>query len=453
MSLFDTLGAGLSGLQSAATGLQTTTHNVTNATTRGYTRRIVQLGARQPTLHRGGIWVGNGSQVTSIDRSADPLALGRLLTTSGHASSASAERSALVSMEGVFEPTSGPSLRAAVDGLFDAFQAATADPSDPATRRGVVAAAQTFATTVNGVGKALSQGISDQNDHVSATLDQVNADLAAVASFNEQLHQAGGASADLLDARDQVTQRLADEIGATVYYERDGSATVRIGGHAAVSGGAARTVSLSGSALKLSVDGGQVDLGKELGGEVGGAIAGRDKLQGWLDGLDQLVTDLGTAVNAQHAAGFTPAGAPGGDLFTLPGSGSASVGVTVDAAVAADPDQLAFASSAAGYAGDGGNLKALIGLESTPVVGGTQTAGAFASSLTSRVGSETSLASSRADAAQAEQSDAEVLYNNLSGVDLDQEAVRLVQYQAAYQAAAKVIQVTDDTLNALMQLR
>jgi flagellar hook-associated protein FlgK len=44
------------------------------------------------------------------------------------------------------------------------------------------------------------------------------------------------------------------------------------------------------------------------------------------------------------------------------------------------------------------------------------------------------------------------VFSNFTGVDLDQEAVELVRYQAAFQAAAKVIQVTDDMLGDLMSI-
>jgi flagellar hook-associated protein 1 FlgK len=44
------------------------------------------------------------------------------------------------------------------------------------------------------------------------------------------------------------------------------------------------------------------------------------------------------------------------------------------------------------------------------------------------------------------------LHNNLQGVDLDEEAANLVMYQTSYQAAAKVISVTDAMLDALISL-
>ncbi|MEQ1568378.1 MAG: flagellar hook-associated protein FlgK [Myxococcota bacterium] len=455
MSLFDTLGAGLSGLSVASAGLQTTTHNVTNASTHGFTRRAVQIGTRDPVFRRG-VWLGQGAQVGQITRASDAFALGRLLTTTGHASSAAAEHSALVAFEGLFEPSSGVSLRQSVDEIFDALQGATADPSDQGFRLDVLSSLETFTSTVNRIGSTLEQGISERSTTVEGSIVEVNAMLAEVASLNFQVQSAGGALAagDLADRRDELIGALADTVGATVFYERDGTATVRLGGHAAVSGGSARTVGLSadGGTLTLSVDDGVVDLNGEIGGRLGGELVGRSRLESWLSDLDQLVTDLAGALNAQNTAGFTPTGAAGGALFTLPAAGSVSAGLKLDPGVQDNPFALAFAANATGEAGDGGNLTAFIALESAPLVGGAQTVGAFATRLTGRVGSETALAASAAESTESSRLDAEELFSSLTGVNLDEEAVRLVQYQAAYQAAAKVIQVTDETLDALMRI-
>ena len=115
------------------------------------------------------------------------------------------------------------------------------------------------------------------------------------------------------------------------------------------------------------------------------------------------------------------------------------------------PDGLAFAASATANAGDAGNLTLIVGRPDAGVVGGT-TAGAFASRLTSRVGTETHLAGVRADGDAAASANAQETYANLTSVDLDEQAIDLIQYQTAYQAAAKVVQITDDLLGTLMQI-
>ena len=41
---------------------------------------------------------------------------------------------------------------------------------------------------------------------------------------------------------------------------------------------------------------------------------------------------------------------------------------------------------------------------------------------------------------------------SISGVNLDEEAVRMIAYQRAYQAAARMIKAVDDLLNTLVNL-
>lgn len=452
MSLFDSLNVGLTGLNAASTALQVTDHNVANVSVAGFTRRSAELSTATP-IRRGLHWLGTGVSVTRIGRSADVFAFRRLLSATGHASAAVGKQSILSQVEGLFESDT-TSLRQKIDGLFDSMGAATADPSDSNLRREVVTAAQGFADTVNSVSRGLVSATDTLDQTVSATVEAVNTDLALVASLNEKIASTGGtlAGGDLADVRDAALTRLADAIGAAAFYEKDGTVTVRIGGHAAVSGVGARTVEYDPrlGGLTLSVDEGRVSITSEVGGMIGGQLSARDSLSQWMTDLSALVTGLADALNAQHAAGFTSTGAAGGAIFTV-GSGAA-VELTVDAALTADPGLLAFASSATADAGDSGNLQALLAIETQSVVGGTKSAGAAASDVTSKVGSAVSLANAQADVAVAAMDDAQALYINLSGVDLDEEAVRLVQYQAAYQAAAKVIQVTNDTLDALMSI-
>jgi flagellar hook-associated protein 1 len=456
MSLFHALGTGLTGLKAASAGLSATNQNVANASVRGFTRRTADVSTADP-VRRGLVWLGSGARLDGMSRAADPFALGRMFASTAQSGAAGAEHAALVQLEPLFEPAVGTSLRAAVDGIFDALAASTSDPSDLGLRRNVLGALGTFASTANGLGRGLEAGIADREAAVRANVDSINADLAEVAELNRMMLGAGSGAADLADRRDAAIGRLAERIGASVYFERDGSATVRIGGHAAVSGPAARTVAVledplgePGLSITLSVDEGAVVVQPD-GGTIGGELAARAELLGWLGQLDVLAADLATALDGAHAAGFTPGGAPGGPLFVLPGSGSAASGLRVDSALLADPGSLAFASSPAGLPGDGGNLGALLGLQDAAVVGG-RTAAQSASSLVAQVASDTSLAGLRAEAAEATALDAVELYANLSAVDLDEEAVSLLQYQAAYQAAAKVIQATDETLSALMSL-
>jgi flagellar hook-associated protein 1 FlgK len=91
-----------------------------------------------------------------------------------------------------------------------------------------------------------------------------------------------------------------------------------------------------------------------------------------------------------------------------------------------------------GGIGDNRNALALAGLQNRALVGGGPLSGAFAA-VVARVGAEAQTAASYARAQTAIHEDALAAESAVAGVNLDEEASKLIQYQQQYQAAAKVI--------------
>ena len=73
-------------------------------------------------------------------------------------------------------------------------------------------------------------------------------------------------------------------------------------------------------------------------------------------------------------------------------------------------------------------------------------------SLLSDVGSRTLQAKTSERASEKMLDGAKTVLANRSGVNLDEEAARLLQYRQAYQAAAKVIQTADEMFNSILAL-
>ncbi|MGC8807974.1 MAG: flagellar basal body rod C-terminal domain-containing protein [Thiomonas sp.] len=82
--------------------------------------------------------------------------------------------------------------------------------------------------------------------------------------------------------------------------------------------------------------------------------------------------------------------------------------------------------------------------------GSTSLEGAYAQ-LVSQVASQGNQAQSALNAATAVAAQAVSSQQSVSGVNLDEEATRLIQYQQAYQAAAKAIQVGNSLFTSLLQ--
>jgi len=446
MGLLDTLYTGASGMAAASAGIDATAQNVANASTIGYQRRSVDQSTSSPVV-RGGLAMPTGVDVQRIAREGDALLGMQQLSQAGTASQASTLADQLSAVEGVVDESDGSGPRGALDAFFDALTAASTDPSDPGLRSEVVRAGEELAASIQQAADQLQATQEAQQEAVSVRLPPLNAKLQEVASLNQRIVALGGEAeaADLVEQRERLMRELSEDAGFTARIESSGAATVMLDGHAVVSGEEARSlVSGGGTRVELEVDDGTVAV--DLGGELGGLVEAHDVLDTWLAELDTFAADFADAVNGQNAAGFLPGGGAGGDLFAYdPADPRNSFDFVVDG------DGLAFASDAAGLAGDGGNLLGLLALQDAAVVGGG-TPGDHLSALTDQVAGDVASAAGDAENQQLMLGDLDLVASQRFGVDMDAEATNLIVYQTSYQAAARVIATANETLGALMEL-
>lgn len=458
MGVLDAIHVGQRGLAAASVGIGVTTDNVTNVNTEGYSRKSVSQEAMDPVA-RGGLFLGQGASVTAIARASDRILGARLVAGEGVAAEAKARYDTLALAEAELGESATDGLHAACAALFDALGAATADPSSTSFRRAVIAAADTLATTLVRDSDALDAAMEGVDDKLGDEIDTVNAVLAEIATLNDKIGAASGdpAAGSLVDRRDQLLRDMGAALGATAEIRADGQATLFVGGHAVVQGGEARTLSLVEDAdgldqVYVSIEGASVALGDHLGGTWGGWVAARGTLSDIQDKLDSFAFSFGSALNAQHAAGFDASGAAGGDLFTLPATASGAAGsIEVDELLAEDPDLLALAGASSAEAGDGDNLAALLALESDTATLGTEP-GSYLRDAVGELGSAVSIAEAEYESAEAIVFDLDQARASISGVDTDEEAMKLLGFQAAYRAAARVISAADELVQALLAM-
>ncbi len=151
----------------------------------------------------------------------------------------------------------------------------------------------------------------------------------------------------------------------------------------------------------------------------------------------QVTSSAGTVV----ASGTYTAGAPisfAGAQVTVSGTPAAGDSFTVRSSTAAD-------------AGDNSNANALsAALGAASLDGGTTSLSGAANNLIARIGIITQQAQSNAAAQQSVNQDATTSRSNLTGVNLDEQAAKMLQFQQAYQAMAQMIQTSQQTFTSLI---
>jgi len=456
VSLLSALNTGLSALNSTSSAIEVLSHNVANVATDGYSRQRLDLNTASP-VNRGGLFLGRGVTMRGVSRIADGLLGRRLVGQTGYDAAASTLRDNLSIVESFFDETQGFSVSERLEQFYDAMGESTADPSDDGLRMAAVSSASAMAEALNYTASGLSEAVAGFDESIGETVETTNAALVELAAVNESIAASGGASGDLLDRRDQLVEQLATTLGATASIEPDGQATLLVGGQAVVNEGEARTLSVgtdtNGNAtVRVSVGGGFVDVTEYVGGKVGGLVESRELTSGYLDRVNDFAVTFADNFNAAHASGFDANGNPGSPLFTYdPTAPAGSFSVNSD--FVDEPGLLAYAGASSAEAGDGTNLAALLDLEGAALFdSGSRTGSSFLSALTGDVGRDAAEASGAASQSAAALNDLGALREAISGVNLDEEAVKLVEVQSAYQAAARVISTADEMLQTLIQI-
>jgi flagellar hook-associated protein 1 FlgK len=103
--------------------------------------------------------------------------------------------------------------------------------------------------------------------------------------------------------------------------------------------------------------------------------------------------------------------------------------------------------------GDTRNASLLGDLQSKNILdNGSSTYQSAYAHMVSAIGNKTREVQVNAEASAAQLEQADKAAQNVSGVNLDEEAANLLKYQQAYQAASKVMQVADTIFNALLAI-
>ena len=162
-------------------------------------------------------------------------------------------------------------------------------------------------------------------------------------------------------------------------------------------------------------------------------------------GYNWTLLDAGNAVIGGGSGTWQPG-------TTLPPSGTDFNGFQLQIdGVPRSGDVLSVApTSSTGVATNNGNALSLMALRDANLVDGRNATDGYAQAIADvGVRVQSSRTSSSISSAVAQQ--AETSRNSQSGVNLDEEGARLIQYQQGYQAAAKVLSVAQSIFDTLLQ--
>jgi flagellar hook-associated protein 1 FlgK len=185
------------------------------------------------------------------------------------------------------------------------------------------------------------------------------------------------------------------------------------------------------------------------GGTLHGLVKASALVSSYNEDLNTLASGFINAVNTQHQVGYGLDGVTARDFFTGTSASDIAVSVTINsnlnAIAAASPPSPPnpFAP------GNGDNARAISALSHNPTVG-TYTLNEYYSDHIAKIG--TDLRSFRLDSENQGKvlNQLHNLQSSISGVSMDEELTNMLQYQRTYQAATRIINIMDDTLDRII---
>ncbi len=234
MSLAATLRTAVSGLTTAQRALGVTAHNVANASTEGYVRKVH---AQETVVHDGR---GAGAQALAPRRVVDEFLGAELREHGGRLGRSEAleeligrAQARLFGAPGETEVGIKGQLRA----LAAALESLANDPARSAQRAQVLGAAEGAASELRRAGEQVQALRRDADQRLDQLIDRINLDVAALERVNQELAR-GRPSAELEDRRDRLLAEIARRIDISTYRQDDGRVAVYLrGGQPLLEGG------------------------------------------------------------------------------------------------------------------------------------------------------------------------------------------------------------------------
>lgn len=483
----DLLKIGQSGLFAAKQSMSTTSHNIANANTEGYSRQEVRT-ENSITLPEGNYVLGTGVEIQSIKRSHDEL-IEKKLNTSITNHKFNEERTLqLGHVEEIFNEINSEGMNKILNRFFNSFRELSNQPENETVRNVVKENAKIVVQDFHRITANLDDVRASINKKISLAVDEINGLAKIIGNLNKEINVqevSGGMANDLRDQRDRALRTLAEYFPLQTYTDNQGQFVVSIEGVGSIVAGGLVQELAAGHAVnqgETSADKGEVQIyfanrpgvpmtDKIKNGSLGALIRTRNEDVATLEKqVDELAHGLVLATNAIHRRGFAnhpvPVDAQGNPVpnaASRPVTGinffkepldlkRAAEYIALSDEIEADPNNIATALEP-NKPGDNRVALAISKLQHEKVLGGGTTT--FEEQYLKSVGNiGLQAGKSKIDEEQSHGilAQAKSFKERLAGVSLDEEAANMIRYQNAYEASAKVIRASDEMFKAVLNL-
>lgn len=448
--LLGSLHSARTGMTVSQASIQTTSHNINNMNTPGYSRQRVEQSAKSAYSNpgfnssMGAGQLGTGAEATDIIRIRNTFYDFQYRSESHNYGEIGIKYEHYTTMETIFNEPSDSAISASLSNFFSSWQELSKNPSDTGAKDIVIQNSKYLANNISKIKEKLINLSEQAERKLGDDIEEINGMFKELKSLNKNIKIVEGSEKtpnDLLDQRDRIIDDLSFKMDIN---NEDIRAALETG-----------DASLEYNAGEISltykdIDGNKKTVvladktDKKMSGELQGSLYMIDKIAEYQKSIDELAEGIakgannvinGKDVNADTKL-YTDK-----DLFVFDKDKTPILKVNKD--FSDDPKNLTITSETAQ------EMYRLKG-KKFEIAGETTTIDKFYSSIVQKLGNETQ------EVIRNEKNQGKILKDinnsrlNLSGVSLDEEMVNLIQFQHAYNASAKVISTIDSLLDVVV---
>jgi flagellar hook-associated protein 1 FlgK len=344
-------GIGVSGLQAFQSALNTTSHNIANVNTSGYSRQQTLFEQRLPNIGPGG-WIGSGVDAASTRRIYNEFVVGQVQSSTSAFESSNTYYNLAVQVDNLLADEQ-VGLSPGLENFFNAVQEVSNDPTSTAARQILLTEGESLSDRFAYLYDRMESIRADANGQITSYVKEINSLAQSLADINQDIVTAKGRVAgqtpnDLLDQRDAMIGQLSEMVSVRTVEQDDGSLSVFIGnGQSLVIGNRASQLSSQSQGLDpfqpdISIvnNGVSVPITDYItGGKLGGVLEFRGQvLDEAQNALGRVALGLTTDFNEQHRLGMDLNGTinqaffsvPSPEVFPSPTNTVGGITVTID---------------------------------------------------------------------------------------------------------------------------
>ena len=218
-SIFNTLNIGYTGLNVAQVGVNTTSQNISNAETDGYSRQRVVVEAATPLSLAPGN-VGNGAQIMDIKRIFDNFVFDRFTSISSNKEYADFAEKTLSELSTYFPEIDGVGIKSDLTDYYNMWQTFADNPDNDSIKLALAEQTKTLTQNIGYTQEKIYALQSQVNEQLLVNINEVNSLASQLAEINgaiEVAESGGGYSAnDLRDKRNVLEKSIIRLIGGNV---------------------------------------------------------------------------------------------------------------------------------------------------------------------------------------------------------------------------------------------